>query len=39
MASEAYFETSVAMVKGFVKSGRWRTGQDRKSFFSPLKDR
>ena len=38
MAPEVYFEVSVAMVKGLAKSGRWRTGWDKKSFFSSLKD-
>ena len=38
MVPEVYFEASVAMAKGLVKSGRWRTGHDRKSFFSSLKD-
>ena len=39
MAPEAYFEVSVAMMKGLEKSGRWRTGCERKSSFSSLKDR
>ena len=35
---EAYFEASVAMAKGLAKSGRWRTGRERKSLFSASKD-
>ena len=38
MAPEVYLEVSVAMAKGLVKSGRWKTGHDRKSFFSKSKD-
>ena len=38
MVPKVYLETSVAMVKGLEKSGRWRTGHDRKSFFSELND-
>ena len=38
MALKAYFEASVAMVKGLEKSGRWRTGCERKSLFSLSKD-
>ena len=30
MALEAYLEASIAMVKGAVRSGRWRTGFDKK---------
>ena len=36
MAPEAYFEVSVVMAKGLEKSGGWRTGRNRKSFFSEL---
>ena len=36
MASEAYLEALVAMVKGLEKSGRWRTGHERKSFFEQV---
>ena len=38
MAPEAYFEALVVITKGLEKSGRWRTGYDRKSLFSSLKD-
>ena len=38
MAPEAYFEASVAMTKDLEKSGRWRTGRDKKSFFKSLND-
>ena len=38
MAPEVYLETSVAMAKGLEKSGRWRMGQERKSFFSESND-
>ena len=38
MAPEVYLEVSVAMVKGLEKSGRCRTGHDRKSFFSKSND-
>ena len=38
MVPEAYFEALVVMAKGLEKSERWRTGHDRKSFFSSLKD-
>ena len=38
MVLEAYLEASMAIAKGLAKSGRWRTGCDRKSFFSELND-
>ena len=38
MTPEAYLEVLVVMVKGLKKSGRWRTGCDRKSFFSESND-
>ena len=38
IAPEAYFEVSVAMAKGLEKSERWRTGQERKSYFNSSKD-
>ena len=38
MASEAYFEASVAMANGLEKSGRWRTRRERKSLLSSSKD-
>ena len=34
----AYFEASVAIANGLVKSGSWRTGFDRNSCFKLLKD-
>ena len=38
MVLKAYFEVSVAMVKGLEKSERWRTRHDRMSFFSKSND-
>ena len=38
IAPEVYLEALVVMVKGLEKSGRCRTGHDRKSFFSKLND-
>ena len=34
---DAYLEASVAVVKGFEVSGRWRMGLVRKQLFSLLK--
>ena len=36
--SNVYLEVSVAIANGLEKSGRWRTGHDRKSCFSSSKD-
>ena len=38
MVPEAYLEALVVMMNGLEKSGRWRTEQERKSFFSLSKD-
>ena len=38
MAPEVYLEASVVMVKGLVKSERYRTGHDKKSFLSESND-
>ena len=38
MAPEAYFKTSVAMANGLAKSGSWRMGFNRNSYFKLLKD-
>ena len=38
MAHKAYFKVSVAIANGLAKSGSWRTGFDRNSYFKLLKD-
>ena len=38
IAPKAYFEVSVAMANGLAKSGSWRIGFDRNSYFKLLKD-
>ena len=38
IAPETYFKASVAMANGLAKSGSWRMGFNRNSYFKLLKD-